>query len=215
MAVYIYQLSTDQSLCSWFQLITCWAEPALHSLPVAAARCLQMHLWGPYAQWEFPPLSDLYSLICTCLGPISHQSPAPSSPIPAPRSHQRAVVKDELLLSFIFYIFTSLSGASLHSLYPCPAVRSIFLSSSSPLMQLPTFSWLHLLLLLALHPLPFSSEELLLSLSQSTQTWPQPWLQRQTHSTLGDTEIVKDEQTTQVVINIAKTGQWSIFVVVT
>ena len=67
------------------------------------------------------------------------------------------------------------------------------------------------LLLLALHPLPFSFKELLPSHSQSTQSDPnRPWLQRQTNSALGDTEIVKDGQTTQVIINIAKTGQWSL-----
>ena len=131
--VYIYQRRTDHRLCSWFQLITCWAESPLHSLPAAAVRRLQTT-----HTVRSPCLSDSYS-DCTCLVPSSHQSSFPSSPTPPPRSHQRAVFKRMSFFSPLSFTSSHL-GPHFSASNSLPAVWSISLSSSPPLTQVPAFT---------------------------------------------------------------------------
>ena len=152
-AVCTYQLRTDQGLCSWFQLITCWAEPALHSLPSAAGRCLQMHMWRPHTMRVSSPL---WFILLDMHLPEPHLSTKLSIFLPQTSSKElpEASFKGWVpsLLSSIFPVFILYMGP--HCTASTPALPSI--PSSSPhhsLAQVPMFSSGHLLLLLTQEPL--------------------------------------------------------------
>ena len=131
-----------------------------------------------HTQWESPRLPDSYS-DCTCLVPSSHRSSAPSSPIPAPRSHQRAVFKRMSFLSpyhFRLHIWDLTTGPPTPSLPSDPSPFphrphshrfSVFTSGTSLQgRQLPPCRLIHLPFLIA--PTHTGSNVLLVTLPAFT-----------------------------------------------
>lgn len=158
MAAYIYQLSADWSPGRWFSLILLDRTHSAPSSPAAAMSCLQT-CCEDLTHSMIILVSDLHSSICTCLGPFSHQSSLPPSPLAAPKSHQSAVLKDGILFCTFLYLSGGLTANPPrlpgHSLC-LPSLIILMGGACESHRQVPGFSGCtgQLLLLLAQYPSP-------------------------------------------------------------